>query len=169
MNEEQKKAAGQRMKEGRERAAAKKLAEAGSAKQVSQEKPQRRKRVPLGVPVSKLATSQRSGYHRHWINDNGARVQQAEQAGYEFVVSEVLSGTAQKGLGTKVSQIVGTKEDGSPLTAFLMEIKQEWYDEDQSAMQAEVDKVDMSIRTGNVNGTVGEDGRYVPKEGIKIK
>jgi len=164
MNEEQKKAAGQRMKEGRER---KKLERELEDSPI--EPRQRLKRIPLGVPVSKLAIKKRDGYHRHWMNDNGARIQQAEQAGYQFVEKESLSGTAQKGLGTKVSQIVGTKEDGTPLTAYLMEIKQEWYDEDQSLMQAEVDKVDEAIKTGNVSGTVGEDGRYIPKEGIKVK
>jgi len=151
MTPEQKKAAGER------------LAKARAAKRET-----RRKRKPLGVPVSKLAVQERDGYVRRWINDDGGRIQQAEEAGYEFVTKAVVSSEAQKGQGTKISQIVGTQENGQPLYAFLMEIKKEWYDEDQRAKQAEVDKVDMAIKTGNVNGTVGEDGRYVPREGIKV-
>jgi hypothetical protein len=51
-----------------------------------------------------------------------------------------------------------------------MEIRQEWYDEDMAAQQAEVDKIEAAMRRGaDKHGEPGRDGRYIPSQGIKIE
>jgi hypothetical protein len=121
----------------------------------------RDKRKPFGSRQQKLAYEERPGYHRHWFNDTPGRVEQALEAGYTYV---------QDKDGKKVSRVVGVAEGGGPLTAFLMEIPEEWYKEDMAAEQRRVDEMDGAIRKGAVSGEPGKDGRYVPEHlGIKIQ
>lgn len=117
-------------------------------------------RKPFGNRGQKLQYAARAGYHRHWFNDDPGRVMAATEAGYTHV-------TDQK-TGRNVSAVVGHNEGGNPLSAFLMETSQEWYDEDMAAQQREVDKVDEAIHRGGVQGQVGVDGRYLPSRGISI-
>lgn len=126
----------------------------------------RSKRIPLGGKQQQLTASNRPGYQRRWVNDNEGRLERAQAGGYEFVQDTVAKSTDT---GTHTSQVVGSKKDGSPMRAYLMELPGAWYAEDQAAKQAEVDKVDVAIRAGGINGTVGVDGRYVPKSGISVK
>lgn len=135
---------------------------------VEQKTPQRAKRVPFGVPKSKLEISQGiPGYHLHWINDSPGRVHEAQAGGYEFVTpSEV--GWEQDGTEQRVKKRVGLQEDGSAMNAYLMKIRQDWYEEDQQKIQAVQDQFDDAIRRGTLNEQ-NTDKRYVPKEGIKIR
>lgn len=64
--------------------------------------------------------------------------------------------------GKKVVRIVGVNPAGGPLQGYLMEIPEEWYQEDMTAGQEAVDRIDGSIRRGDIAGEVGKDGRYVP-------
>lgn len=125
----------------------------------------RARRVPLGVPSLKMAAEQRAGYHRHWMNDHKNRIHAAEQAGYQFV-SEIVDGRDMR-----VSRRVGTHEDGSPLLAYLMEIRREFYDEDQAAKQAQVDEIDAAImRRNEPNDAEGDRaGFYTPTEGTSMR
>lgn len=125
--------------------------------------PKRRERVPLNAMRQKLQAPERKGYVRRWVNDEGGRLRDFERAGYSFVEEE---GIHTDGEGTRVCRRVGTHENGAVKHAFLMEQKQEWYDEDQAEKQKELDVVDEAIRGGNIAGQVGQDGRYVPAEGI---
>lgn len=137
----------------------------------------RETRIPFGSPKMKLGVPyQIPGYHLHWINDSPGRVAQAESGGYEFVMHEEVrlssraAGLTASPLGTGVSRLVGKQDDGvTPMYAYLMKIRQEWYEEDQQAGQVRVDATDAAIRGGNVEGHVGKDGRYVPKGGIKFE
>lgn len=147
-------------------------------KQVRKEadRPTRETRIPFGSARTKLDVPYHiPGFHLHWVNDTPGRIAQAEQSGYEFVTfDEVRLSARSAGLvggavGTNVSRLVGKQEDGvTPLHAYLMKIKQEWYDEDQKTLQRKNDAVDSAIRGGNVEGHVGQDGRYIPRGGIKF-
>lgn len=127
----------------------------------------RAKRVPLGVQRLKLQASQRPGFVRRWVNDDGARTQMALQGGYEFVRLDGQATTTDP--GQAVSQIVGKTEGGTPLRAYLMEIREEWYAEDQATKQESIDATEKQIRRGELVGKVGQDGVYVPSQGISIK
>lgn len=120
--------------------------------------PQRPARKPFGSFSLKLDYPQREGFHRHWFNDIPGRVDRAKEAGYEHV----------KNLeGRPVSRTVGTAEGGGALTAFLMEIPEEWYQEDMAKEQQIIDDKEAAMKRGVADGPEGE-GQYVPKQGIKI-
>lgn len=126
----------------------------------------RAKRVPLGQQRPKMAVQASPGMVGRWVNDVGGRIQAAEQAGYQKVFTDPENPEGDK---RPLSQTVGVKEDGSPLTAFYMEIPKKFYDEDQRTKQQQVDAVDDAIHRGNIEGEVGKDGRYVPSQGISIR
>lgn len=133
---------------------------------------ERKKRVPLGVPRSKLTAPERPGYKRRWINDDGkGRLQHALNGGYTFVEDPNLQ-VGQDGGGDKtdsrVSRIVGRGEGSKPLRAFLMEISSELYQADQASKQAALDEMDRAIRKGRLRSD-GEEHRYVPDDGRGIK
>lgn len=128
--------------------------------------PERKKRVPLGVPRAKLAVNKRTGYVRRWINDRDGRIIRAKEGGYNFVKSEdaefVDSDVCNTNTISKVVDSDGTK-------AFLMEISEQFYEEDQIEKRNFVDRTEEALRKGeDSHGTPGRDGRYIPKEGIKI-
>jgi hypothetical protein len=116
-------------------------------------------RKPFGALDQKLAYPDRLGYHRHWFNDVAGRVARAQEGGYEHVKDRE---------GKNVTRIVGTAEGGGALNAFLMEIPEEWYQEDMAAQQSEIDAKEAIIKRGNFESKEG-DGRYVPAQGISIK
>lgn len=137
-------------------------------------RPNRKARVPLGVHRAKLAVegfeipADRVG---RWIVDQPGRIMQAEQGGYVFVddpAAKVGEGAEDQRdhMSSKVSRIVGVRDDGAPLKAYLMTIDKDMYDEDQRAKQAEIDETDEAIRSGGIQGKVGTDGRYIPDGGI---
>lgn len=123
----------------------------------------RRARVPLGIAQLKLRAGRREGYRRRWINDKPGRLDAALAAGYEFAQDGVAGSTNP---GSRISRPVDVNEDGSPRSAYLMEIPEEFYREDFAAKQAALDETDAAIRAGNIQGKSGQDGRYVPDVGI---
>jgi len=97
----------------------------------------RRRRIPMGTPELKLTAPKRDGYHRHWFNDHRGRIKRAENSDYTFVYED----------RERVSRLVGVKDDGSPMYAFLMEIPEDLYREDQAAKQAPIDEFDRQLRS----------------------
>lgn len=128
---------------------------------VSREATGRRERTPLGAPRPKMGAKPIPGHQQRWVNDDGTRLMDAQNAGYEYVTDE---------RGRKISRPVGSGENGKPMTAHLMKIPDEFYEEDQAAKQAELDKIDNSIKRGGIKGADQQDanGFYVPNEGINI-
>jgi|TARA_R100000656_G_scaffold19339_1_gene17629 hypothetical protein len=111
----------------------------------------RQKRIPMGVQQPKMLADERPGYVRYWFNDKGTRLSTAERAGYSYV----------KENGENRSMSVGTHEDGRPLRAYLMEITQEFYDEDQAAKQVPLDEFETAINSGLPQGAQpGDQGQF---------
>jgi hypothetical protein len=115
------------------------------------------------------------GYHLHILNDSPGRIEEALSAGYEFVSPSEIGGVANNvtskntDLGDKVRFLVGTQDSGG-LYAYLMKIRQEWYDEDQTELQRANDRVDNAIKNGkNTKDGTNSDGFYIPREGISLK
>ena len=90
-------------------------------------------RIPLGTR-NVLTAPKREGYVRRFVNDEKDRVQQFEDAGYTIVHEEVQVGDPKAGNETQVGSITN-KAVGNGTRAVLMEIKEEWYKEDQKAKQ----------------------------------
>ena len=112
------------------------------------------------------------GYHLHILNDTPGRIQQAQESGYEFVSPEEVGGVTNNvtsrntDIGDKVRFLVGTTDGGEPLYAYLMKIKQEWYDEDQKELQRRNEQIDAAIRGGKLTGDgMSTEGFY--NAGIK--
>ena len=135
--------------------------------------PEKKTRVPLGVPRAKLSVPKRPGYVRRWINDDDkGRLHAAKEGGYTHVCDPDLrvgeDGGGSQAPDSRVSRIVGRGEGGKPLRAFLMEIPSELYKEDQASKQSALDEVDRAIRKGRLVPQ-GEEHRYVPDQGKAIR
>lgn len=150
-----------------------------------------RKRIPMTLPTLKLEVPAIPGYHLHWFRGSQARLQQAMNAGYEFVSAEevqinnvALGGDATKDgnsdMGSRVSISSGNDMDasGQPARLYLMKQKMEYYLEDQKLLEGRNDSVaaalTASFRQGTVGagqqGETGEDvaHRYVNKTVTKV-
>ena len=112
------------------------------------------------------------GYHLHGFVDIDGRLELAQQGGYEFVrPGEVQVGArvvADKDADGRISWHSGTREDGSSYRTYLMKIEQEYWEENQEAIQDQNDNYESQIRAGNI-GSV--ESRYIPQKtgGISIK
>ena len=126
---------------------------------------QRPRRNSIGVPRLTLAvTNEIPGYHLCWMNDDG-NVQNALDSGYEFVTkgeTELANGVTPSNvdMSDRIKQKVGTTQQGDVLYAYLMKIKLEWHEEDMAQIEAQNKQVEDAIAGGNINGAVGQDGRY---------
>ena len=110
-------------------------------------------RVPVTERNILSVKGREPGWHYRIVNDQGDRIQQLMDAGYELVEAESvqvgdkrITSVAPEGSKAQVSVGGGVK-------AFVMRQKQEWYDEDQAAKQARVNKLEESIK--NVPGLTG--------------
>ena len=129
-----------------------------------------------GTQAKLTVNNQIPGYHMHIFNDEPGRIQTAIDGGWEFVTPDEVGGvkdsvtSGNTDLGDKVRFLVGTSEKGDGLYAYLLKIKQEWYDEDQAEIQKRNDRVDDAIRGGvNVKDGTSSEGFYTPKGGISYK
>jgi len=129
----------------------------------------RETRIDPGKMTKKMSYPEREGYHRHWINDYKGKVPRALDKGYMFVektpgLEPGDPGATSTDTGeNRVSLIVGTQDGGAPLVAYLMEIPQEWYDEDMAVMFGQIDEIEKSMMRGeDERGRPGVDGRYIP-------
>ena len=125
-------------------------------------------RVPLGVARSKLSVPQRPGYVRRWVNDSEGRLLNAEQGGYQYATDQSVQigspdiDNENRDLGARISRVVD-KSTGQK--AYLMEIKEEFYKEDQESKAAKIAELDNQIKHGKLDD--GE-GRYIPDKGRGI-
>jgi hypothetical protein len=130
------------------------------------ERPQRKQRVPFGIPRAKLSVAVPiAGYHLHWINDAPGRIQGALDGGYEFVSPSEVGAESSE---SQVKIFAGTNEDGSPMMAYLMKIKNEWREEDKITQRRMDDQIEAAIKGGKLDERA-EDKRYIPSAGISIK
>lgn len=121
------------------------------------DRPGRNKRASFNGTETKLRIGQGiEGYHLHIFNDTAGRIDQALAVGYSFVTEDEVGGTSTNvvsrntDIGDKVRFLVGTNGT-EPQYAYLMKIQQEFYDEDQEAMQSKNDAIDAAIRGGKLN------------------
>lgn len=116
-----------------------------------------------GLTGQKLMAPNREGYKRRWVNDDDkGKLDQALDKGYYFL-QETTRGDEYiptSDLGARKSQRVGTKEDGSALHAYLMEIPLELYQETQQEKEAAIRELEDQIRRGKANG--GVEKAYSP-------
>ena len=138
----------------------------------------RSKRVPLGQLRSKLTVPEhvleKDRFVYRWMCDRQGRLPNAEAGGYNFVLDpemKVEVGEGQDGrdkMSTAICRTVGTHQDGSPMKAYLMRIRRDWYEKDQKEKQAQLDEVDAAIAGGEI-ARQPDDKRYIGSQGIQYK
>jgi len=120
----------------------------------------RSNRRPFGSLQQRLAYPLRPGYHPHWFDDSQpGRVAHAQECGWEHRLDRD---------GKKVTRLGGTTANGQPQVLYLMDLPQEWYDDDMRVYQEEVNAREAAIKRGDLERKDG-DGRYIPAQGISIK
>jgi hypothetical protein len=129
-----------------------------------------------GTKAKLTVNKQIPGYHLHIFNDEPGRIQTALAGGWEFVNPEEVGGVGERvtsvntDLGDKVRYLVGADEKGDGAYAYLLKIKEEWWEEDQATLQERNDLVDDAIRSGtNAKAGTSSEGFYTPREGIKYQ
>ena len=118
---------------------------------------QRAKRTPVSGGRDILAVKdQDPNYVYRWVNDTDGRLEKFKAAGYEVVTANIEVGTKSVDRNSKLGSAV-TKSVGGKLTAVLMRIPKEWYEEDQKAKQDQLDAQDKALRANQEvdYGTLG--------------
>lgn len=105
----------------------------------------RRRRASVGGHALKLSAPARPGFKRRFFNDDGNRLAEAEELGYDFVTDKGIQTSAP---GSRISRLVGTKANGEPLRAFLMETPDELYAQGLAEKEDACRMVDDAIRAG---------------------
>jgi len=135
-----------------------------------------RSRIPMSLPVQKLAVPEIPGYHLHWMRGDAARIMQAQRAGYTFVSQEevelanvgIANDAEESGntdMGTRVSIVSGGDLDsgGQPERLYLMKLPQEHWEEDQKVLADRNEGIAEALRGGSTPDNGSPEGGYIPK------
>lgn len=119
--------------------------------------PERRtRRTPLEGRNILTASGKEPGYTYRFVNDTGDRVQTFLDNGWEKVPAKTVRvGDKRLGVpGTEGSD--ATASVGQGTKAYLLRIRDEWYEEDQAAKQAQVNATEEATRQQALDGTYGK-------------
>lgn len=87
-------------------------------------------------------------------DEGGSRIQRFKRGGYEFTdgsdkgkitIGEECVYSSKKSNGTIIRYPVEADKHGRPQYLYLMEIRKDWYDEDQAAKQDAIDETENQI------------------------
>ena len=134
----------------------------------------RKRRNVFNGTEAKLGVRQKiEGYHLHIFTDNGSRIQEALDNGYEFVQPAEIGGVSENvvsrngDLGDRIRYLVNPRAEGTEQYGYLMKQRLEWFEEDQRSLQGKNNQVDSAIRRGKTTGD--NPNFYVPQGGISVK
>ena len=113
-----------------------------------------RKRVPLGVR-NVLTAPKKPGFVRRFVNNTPDRIQSFIDAGYEVVKEDIQVGDDKIGKTTGLGSVVNPSVGGGQ-KSILMEIPEDFYQEDQKAKSDKLRSVDNEMR--RQSKTPGRDG-----------
>lgn len=122
---------------------------------MEKETPQKakRQRRPVGSQNKLELTNQDPGRVYRLINDDPARINQFELAGYRIEKVEDHMPGARK--GTSGSSTDNVMHVGGGQKQVLVSIEKEFYDEDQAVKQAKVDAVEAGMKNKTADGLQG--------------
>ena len=105
---------------------------------------ERVQRVPInGIRDVLAVRGIREGFHPCWVNE--PLVPRYLEAGYTFVDYDVSFGSQHVNQGNTIGARY-SRDMGKGMVGHLMEIPQEYYDQDRETEQAEVDAIEGQIR-----------------------
>jgi len=122
------------------------------------------KRSPIGRR-NVLTAEQKKGFVRRYVNDDPGRIQMFLEAGYKVVDEDAQMGEENAGQASQLGS-VAQKPVGGGTNAVLMEIKQDWYQEDQAAKEAQLKDKEQGLLLDE-NGR-SPDSKTVYGEGLQI-
>lgn len=104
------------------------------------------------------------GFVYRWLNDTNNRLHAKTKQDDWDVVNETIDPTKDNGEGTAVRRPVGTKQDGSPLFAYLVRKPEDYYREDKAKEQEQIKEQEDALKRGVVKGAEALSGpqAYVP-------
>ena len=106
------------------------------------------------LPGQRLVAPPKPGFVRRWVNDEGTRIDSLMDKGYTFVEDSDPSISSDDPGGRK-SMKAGVAENGNVLRTYLMEISDEYYQEDQEAREQKVKSIEDQVRRAKVGGSQG--------------
>lgn len=115
----------------------------------------RRRRASVGGHALKLNAPSRPGFSRRWVNDTDNRIADVGELGYDHVTDPSIQSSDT---GSRISRLVGTKANGEPMRAYLMETPDELYAEGVAEKEAHNRQIDEAITAG-----VDSTGQIGPK------
>lgn len=125
----------------------------------------RRRRASVGGHALKLTAPAREGYSRRWVNDQDNRIASAQELAYDFVTDPSIQ---TSDAGSRISRLVGTKANGEPLRAYLMETPNELYAEGVAEKEAHNAQIDQAITAGvDHTGQLAPSGEQYGQGSIK--
>lgn len=112
----------------------------------------RKERVPVGQR-NRLTAPRRPGFKRRFVNMQPGRVQMFEDAGYQLVTDQTYDsdnpGVVKVGNRTAGATPLGSavvEEVGGGQQAVLMEIREDWFNEDQAKKARVLDEMEAQIK-----------------------
>ena len=118
----------------------------------------RPKRTPLHQR-GRLAVTASPGYIPRWVNDEPGRIDAFLSAGYRLVpkINDDSVRYAEDGsnLGSFTSKVVNRDREARANVAYLMEITEELYKEDQISKQSIVDRSEEAVQPSRVGADYG--------------
>jgi hypothetical protein len=114
------------------------------------------RRTPVGQRNVLTVSGKDPSFEYRVVNDTGDRVQRFLDAGWELVSAGDVA-VGDKRINSPAPE--GTKAQvavGQGLKAYVMRIRKDWYEEDQAAKQAEVNRTEEATRLEALNGNYGK-------------
>lgn len=121
-------------------------------------------RRPMSTARQRFQTPEIPGWHLHWFKEDNVPL--ALDAYYEFVDRNEVNmnqlnialGGASTGtdMGSRVSLIADKTESGSPVRAYLMKVKEEYWIEDQKVIQTRNSDIMQAIFGDEAKADTGE-------------
>ena len=131
----------------------------------NEDKGSRTERIPVGVRRKKLNAPERKGFVRRVVNDDGERLRIFQDGGYSFVKKEnEPAPSGDTAIGNNAGDMSGyvsfLVDRRTGLKAYLMEIPERLYKEDQEQKNESREEKFQAIRKGE--GLVGQG--FLPPE-----
>ena len=98
----------------------------------------------------------REGFVRRWVTNVPGRLEEMQQYGYTFVENTGLGANALDSSDASAMSTRVTRPAGGGNIYYLMEIREDWYQENQDYKQKQIDEIEKSMKPSGPNG-------YVPK------
>jgi len=109
-------------------------------------------RTPVGRKNVLTVKGKEPGFEYRVVNDTGDRVESFKEGGWEVVSNDQVNVGDKRVNKTSSIGSAATQSVGNGTQGVVMRIKQEWYDEDQAAKQAQVDELEGTTRRDALNG-----------------